>query len=244
MDPRERFSSLEEGVRAAVLGIRAQMWTALPGILVSYDAATAKAQVQPAVKSVRRKQDGSLEYMTIPVLPDVPVHFPHGGGYTLTLPLAAGDEVLLVFSARNIDGWWDQGDVQQPGDRRMHDLSDAFCIPGPMSRPKVIADISENTAQLRSDDGEMFLELDTPNNRMRMRLDDLEVILDKGEGAVTVKAPTKIVLDSPLVEVTGEIKADGEIAAKVDTDNIHLTTHVHSGVANGPSNTNDPVNGS
>lgn len=244
MDPRERFKSLEEGVRAAVLGIRAEMWTMLPGILVSYDATKATAEVQPAVKSVRRKQDGSLEYLTLPVIPDVPVQFAHGGGYTLTLPLAKGDEVMLVFSARNIDGWWDQSDVQQPLDRRMHDLSDAFCLPGPMSRPKVISDISDDTTQLRSDDGEMFLELDTPNNKMRLRLDTLEVILDKGAGAITLKAPTKVRIETPLVEVTGEIKAEGEIAAKSESDNIHLSTHIHGGVESGGSTTDDPVNGS
>ena len=68
-DLREGFASLEEGVRAAVLGVRAQMWTSLPGIIVSYDAAKNTAEVQPAVQGIRRKEDGKLEYETLPVCP-------------------------------------------------------------------------------------------------------------------------------------------------------------------------------
>jgi len=241
MDPRERFSSPQEAMRAAVLGLRAQIWTALPGILVSFDATKMTAEVQPAVKSVRRKQDGELEYVTLPVLPDVPVQFPHGGGYTLTLPIVAGDEVMLVFQARNMDGWWDQGDVQNPLDRRMHDLSDAICIPGPMSKGKVIENVSTDTAQLRADDGEITITLDTPNKVLLLKTGDVEVKLDGDADEITMKASTKIRLETPLVQITGAIEADGEIGGKVGGDNISLTTHIHSNVRNGPDESGPPV---
>ena len=244
-DLREGFASLEEGVRAAVLGVRAQMWTSLPGIIVSYDAAKNTAEVQPAVQGIRRKEDGKLEYETLPVCPDVPVCFPHGGGYTMTIPIKKGDEVELRFAARNIDGWWDQGDVQKPLDRRMHDLSDAMAFPGPMSKKKTIKNISTDKLQIRSDEDtpKLLVELDTAGKKVSIKNDGLTIVIDKNSGKITITAPTEIVLDCPLVTLTGELKAVGEITAKKNSDNIHVTTHLHSGVTSGPSQTAPPVAG-
>lgn len=226
MDPRERYSGGEEALRSALLSYQAALWTTLPGIVQSFDAEKVTAQVQPAVQGLRRNQNGQLEYLTLPVCPDVPVLFPRGGGYTLTFPVKQGDECLLVFACRNIDGWWDQGGVQRPGDRRMHDLSDAFCIVGPMSQKAKIEDISTSTTQLRSDNGALKVELATD------------------DGRITIKAPTIIRLEAPEVRVTGDLKVEGEVIGKIDGDDISLTTHVHSGVERGGGNTDDPVNGS
>jgi hypothetical protein len=54
-----------------------------------------------------------------------------GGGYFLSLPLAPGDTVELIFNERSIDKFVNSsaGTPVDPVDLRKHDLSDAIAIP-------------------------------------------------------------------------------------------------------------------
>lgn len=53
---------------------------------------------------------------------------------------------------------------------------------------------------------------------------------------IHIKSPSKIVLDAPTVEATGQVTATGDVVA----GSISLQTHVHSGVQSGSSNTGVP----
>lgn len=134
--------------------VLSQLRVALPGIIQSFDPDTVTAIVQPALKG---SYDGKS--VPLPLLVDVPVIFPRGGGCTLTFPVTAGDECLLIFGDRCIDFWWQNGGIQEPVDQRQHDLSDGFAIVGPQSQVRKISGISMSGAQLRSDDGAAFVEV-------------------------------------------------------------------------------------
>lgn len=167
MDYRERFAGDEEALRLAMLGGQTRMWTALPGIFQSFNLdgpGLITAVVQPSIMGVAQDKTGAFATQNLPVLQDVPVVFPHGGQCSLTFPLKPGDECLIVFSSRCIDAWWQLGGIQKPLEPRMHDLSDAFAIPGPYSVPKVIPNISTTAVQLRSDDGLAFIEINPTNH--------------------------------------------------------------------------------
>ena len=153
-----------EAFRLALEGNQVGIWTALPCIVVSVNLTAMTCELQPAIKSVFEDQLGAISQITLPVLPDVPICFPSAGGFTLTFPIKAGDDVLGVFSSRCIDAWWQSGGVQQAMESRMHDLSDCFAIPGPKSQPKVISAISSTTVQLRNDTGTAYLEVDAGGN--------------------------------------------------------------------------------
>lgn len=155
----ERLDSLEEGIRAALGGHQAQVWTALPAIIQSFDADAVTCVAQPSIKCQVRAPDGSMQWTALPLLLDCPVIFPRGGGCTLTFPIVEGDECLVVFASRCIDAWWSAGGVQVQSEFRMHDLSDGFALPGPFSQATKISGISTSAAQLRSDDGEAYLQL-------------------------------------------------------------------------------------
>ncbi|GAB7197671.1 hypothetical protein OS31_40010 [Dickeya oryzae] len=108
----------------------------LPGIVQSFDPDSVTCVIQPAIRGYETDTGGNQISVPLPLLVDVPVIFPRGGGCTLTFPIQPGDECLIVFADRCIDFWWQSGGMQEPVDGRMHDLSDAFCIPGPMSQAK------------------------------------------------------------------------------------------------------------
>lgn len=169
MDRRERFAEMEEMLRLAMQANRAGLWTCLPGIIQSFntdDPDNVTAVVQPSIRGVVQSPAGGYQAVDLPVLPDVPVVFPRGGGCTLTFPIKAGDECLVIFSSRCIDGWWQSGGVQLPMEPRMHDLSDGFAILGPQSNPTKISAISTDAVQLRSDDGQAFIQLNPETHQI------------------------------------------------------------------------------
>lgn len=156
----ERFDDPEAVYRTAVASALAAVWTALPGIIEAYDPSHQTATVQPAVQGQVTAPDGTVTLLSLPVITDVPIMFSSGGGVTLTFPVTKGDECLIVFASRGIDAWHALGGVQQPTAARKHNLSDAFAIVGIRSVPNTLSPAPSTTAaQLRSDDGSVFVEV-------------------------------------------------------------------------------------
>lgn len=175
---------------AALQGLQASMWTALPCIIDSFDAATQTCTARPAIQARQQAQDSSFSWITLSLLVDVPVVFPGGGGFTLTFPVQPGDEALVVFSSRCIDAWFQSGKVSPQAELRMHDPSDGFAFVGVKSAPRVIGAVSTSKTQLRSDDGATYVEVD--------------------HGHITLKAPTSVTIDTPLTTCTGKLIVNGD----------------------------------
>lgn len=60
-----------------------------------------------------------------------------------TFPLKLGDECLVLFSDREIESWFLNGDVNPEEYPRMHDLTDAVIIAGIRSLPKMISILAD-----------------------------------------------------------------------------------------------------
>lgn len=189
MDPRERYQDPEESFRAAFQGLISGVWTALPVSIISYNAAAQTVNAQVTVLFQQRQSDGSIKLIQMKPLQDCPVFFPSGGGFTMTLPLAEGDEGLAVFADRCIDGWWQNGGVQPQAELRIHNLSDGFVMAGFRSKPKVLTDVSQDSLQIRSDDGTTLIDI-APNN-------------------VTTDAPQQVTLNTPIVRIPNGIISIG-----------------------------------
>lgn len=115
--------TLEQVIDEAITSRLQNVWTALPGVVVSWSTSgTASVQPFPGVLI-----NGELQ--PLPVLTNVPVAYPAGAGGSVTYPLEAGDKVILIFSSSPLALWRDTGDEADPFDVRRHDLSDAWCIP-------------------------------------------------------------------------------------------------------------------
>lgn len=104
-----------------------QLFGMLPGKVLSYDAATQRATVQPEPGT--RDQDGnSVQH---PPIPDVPVRWPRGsGGSAITMPLTAGDRVMLISASASLDRWMQDGTADAPDEDRRGDLSDVVALAG------------------------------------------------------------------------------------------------------------------
>ncbi|NHB61255.1 phage baseplate assembly protein V [Photorhabdus sp. RW14-46] len=229
--------------------ISAGLYVSLPCIIQSFNADAVTITAQPAIRWKIRQKDGELESVSLPLLVDVPVIFPRGGGVTLTFPIRAGDECLVVFADRCIDYWWQSGGVQEPVDPRQHNLSDGFALIGPQSQQQKISNISTHTAQLRSDDGAAYIELDPNSHNV--------TIITPAKLTATANGGTEIT--SPDIILNGNVTINGNLSQgmgagggtatlqgpvtvshDVTAEGISLKNHVHSGVQSGSGKTGKP----
>ena len=156
----ERLQDELEMLRKMLDGFSSMLRVASPGIIQSFDAAKQTVTVKVALREkVLNKDTREVEDIEIHVLVDVPVVLPRSGGFSLTLPITAGDECLVVFSDCCIDAWYQSGGVQNQMDRRRHDLSDGFAIIGIGSQPKVISGYSADSAELRNEAGTVKVQV-------------------------------------------------------------------------------------
>jgi hypothetical protein len=127
---------------------------------LAFDPVKLTVSVQPAIQEVMRVK-GAATTVTLPILDDVPIKIPNGGGFCLTFPIAIGDECELSFQDMAFDLWWQNGGVnQQPGGPIFrHAIGDAMAEFGPRSQPNPIPNYSTTTAQLRSVDGTVVVDL-------------------------------------------------------------------------------------
>lgn len=211
LDRRELLDDEQEALRMAMDGRLSRLWTCLPGQVISVNLQDNTLEIQPTIQGQIQLPDGSYQYVNLPPLPDVPICFPNAGGFVLTLPIAIGDEVLVVFSARCIDAWWQSSGVGKPMESRMHDLSDAFAIPGPRSKPKAITGISSTNAQLRNESGDTFLEIAPGGN-------------------IKLTATTKVDVVAPIINLEGNVVVP--VGKTLTVAGIPFLTHRHSTSSN------------
>lgn len=121
-------------IRAQQDGLALRLRFCLPGIVTAYRAGPpASADVNLAVK----RRHGSST-VADPALNDVPVLFPGTRRFALDFGLTAGDQVLVLHGDRSLDEWVagslegagaQDPRVAEPWDPRVHDLTDAVCLP-------------------------------------------------------------------------------------------------------------------
>jgi hypothetical protein len=104
--------------------------TCMPGRVLTYNPLTQTANVVPVVRRAIAREDGSYAHEDLPVLHNVPVIFPRGGGCSFVLPIATGDHVWLMFSEAAMAQWRSTGQLANPGDVSRHDLSYPVALPG------------------------------------------------------------------------------------------------------------------
>lgn len=101
------------------------------GRIEAFDPETQSASIQVLIKQVKDLfPDGTRILQEYPVLLQCPVMMMFGGGGLLTMPIAAGDECIVLFNDMEIDNWYVNGGSQATTTYRVHDVSDGFALVG------------------------------------------------------------------------------------------------------------------
>lgn len=136
---------------ATVQAALSNLHTCMPAEVVRVLEGANKRQfvdVQPCLQRLVYDDDaGEWIYEALPMVPCVPVAYMQGGRFFVSLPLAVGDFVTLVFAERSLDHWLQVarkgGAATSPaGDAGMHTLEGAIALPcGPAPRPELLEGI-------------------------------------------------------------------------------------------------------
>lgn len=199
--------AIKTGANAALLATM----VAYPAIVKSVDTATQTISAQIAIQRI---VDG--ENQDISVLVGVPLVFPTVQGFSITMPIQSGDEVLIVFADRCIDGWIQSGGVAAQAVHRVHHISDGFAIIGVNSAPNVVSNYNATDLEIRNTDGSQKIAL-------------------KQDGNIDITAATTTINGD--LSVTGKIEAPSILA-----DGDEVTGHAHGGVSTG-GGTTSPLGG-
>lgn len=163
---QHRMSIQSAPIDLALHQFECNFWCHIPAVVVTnpqgnaFNAQKMTVSVQPTIKEVIR--NGAVPTITtLPILDDVPIKIPTGGGWSLTLPIKLGDECELSFQDMAFDMWWQNGGIQKQPDGALfrHDIGDAFAEFGVRSVPNVIPNYSTTSAQLRNDSGTVLIDL-------------------------------------------------------------------------------------
>lgn len=208
-------ATLASVIQQAVNNKLLDVHTSMPGIITAFDTATQLASVQPAIRRVFKTVDSedreTLKPTDLPILINVPVEFPSGGGFYLTFPVKVNDECVICFNERSIDNWNQDGGISDPSAFRQHSLSDAFVRVGVRSQPNKISSFSSSDVDLRNSNKGQRITLKANGD---VEIETTSAILIKGS-AITLDAP---------VTITGGVTVIGDVIA----DGIGLKTHTHT----------------
>lgn len=126
----------------------ADLHTALPARVETYDASTQMCSAQPLVKRRHVAEDGTVTTESHPVIPMVPVMFMSAGAYSITFPIAKGDTVLLIVASTSLDRWLQSGREVDPADDRHHAITDAVAYPGLRSKRDALSGVPSDAMVL------------------------------------------------------------------------------------------------
>lgn len=201
-----------------------QLNCACIGIVKAVYADNQTVDVQPVVKGQRLHSDLSVSEFVPPLLLDVPLVFFQGGNYTITVPVAVGDEVLVVFTDSDYSAWWQSGGVQNPQRLRKHNLSNAIAIAGVNSVPNAISNWSNTGVTIRTRDNSQYISVEPETITLKSATINIE-------GNLNVNGDTAITGNTTI---TGSETVTGDATI----GNISYLSHVH-GTSEG--NTTAPI---
>ena len=184
----------------------------IPARVVSYNDATNRATVKPLV--MLGTTDG--QKVSRATVANIPVFRFGGGGFFIRFPLKPGDFGWLKASDRDISLVMQRGGMEDwPNTLRQHSFSHGMFFPDTL-KEWVIDGGNADAVVIQSLDGSVCISLHAG----------------------------KVKIDAADIEITGNVQVTGNLAVTGTMLNNGVnvgSTHVHSGVDTGPSNTGGPL---
>ncbi len=160
---RQTTPTMTEILKLSIEQRLCDLYTSMPGSIVSYEKDTGLATVRPLL---RRKYKSDSDPIDLPLISNVPVCFPSMGKSRLRFPVTAGDEGEIRWQMRSIDLWLKTGGVVDPLDPRKFNISDAtFCL-GLRSQANISKLNGDETSTVLDND-KGFIEI-TPDGKFKI----------------------------------------------------------------------------
>lgn len=162
----------------------ADIETAVPGYVVSYDATTRTADVQIATRNPIDTVDGSTVNEERELIPSVPVMFPGGGGVRVTWPIDPGCAGLLVTLKYSAQAWR-QGSGAESSDARdlrKHHVSNSVFFPGWLPDATTVTGSTQPAYCIEADEvrlaDPLAVDFATNDTLIQAQLDGISIMLN------------------------------------------------------------------
>ena len=201
-DDEKKNRRMTEALNTILAEWRKGLYTAMPATIASYNPSTKRADVQPAIRTQLREGEPILK----PVLTNIPVLFPSGGGWALAFNnLPAGEPVMLLFSQRGIGHFKKSYGVENPSG-------------GVMQMDGAVAIAGFGALSIAPPDG---IALQNDNGTIKVDLSDDGCNIDiEGTGGANLKKDGSVDFANGAT-----ITTDGDFVTK---NGISLDSHVHN----------------
>jgi len=213
------IAKLAANIKQGIANRIKDLHTSMPGIIESFDPVTQTASIQPAIKRVFITREGVTETLTptnLPILINVPVSFPRGGGFSMTFPVVKGDECLITFCERAIDTWHKSGVISLPNAKRFHHLSDATATVGLSSIPNKVPSYSATATQIKKDDGSAVISLNADSSIFITSTSDITAdcanLSATASGTAEITAASSCTITAPTITLAGNVIIGGTLA--------------------------------
>ena len=153
---------------------------------------------------------------------NVPYFRIQGGANAIIIDPEIGDLGICVFASRDITKVKNTKAQSAPGSFRQNSFSDGLYIGGVLNGlPAQYVQFSATGIRIHSP--------------TKIKLDAPDILLSAT--TIEINASASVTMTTPIFQLNGEMNATGDIVGQ----GTSLHTHVHGGIAPGPSNTGQPV---
>ncbi len=231
-------------IRQGITNYMKDMHTCLPGRIIEFNPETQTAKVQLLIKRIFKNDI----IRDLPQLINVVVWQLKAGDFTITFPIKPGNECLVLFSERSLDSWFKTGQAKAPTNTRMHSLSDAICLVGMSSEPNVITEYDPDNLQIRNAEKDQVFTL-FANKDVNITTGTVTFDMLNENEEVKVTAPSKVTIDSPESEFTGNVtiagtttmQSNASVDGNIDITGVSSASDHNSGGISGKTHTH-PIN--
>lgn len=223
INDEQKIDNLKDMLTFAMTQFIKGLWLGCPGIIETYNPNTKRAQVRPALRMVMTDNSENQH----PIINNVPVMFPSGGGFTFIIPLKKGDPVWLDFSQRGMTEFKLSYEEATPDKTGLFSIKD--CVIRAGFGAGEITPATVNGASLQTEDG--------ANN---IYVEDGKINIETS-GTVHVTAQSAII-NADTTTFNSNVNINGDLATSGThtLDGVVVNGHDHSGVVTGGDNT-DPM---
>jgi Phage protein Gp138 N-terminal domain len=202
---------------------------ALPCIVASFDSIKQTVSVKPALTEIGYVSGLRTTQWKNLILVDIPIVLPGSDEYAMTFPIIPGNECLVLFADVAIDSWFQSSGQNNQIEERRHSLSDGFALFRPRSLPNVLPNYSTTSAQLRTRDGTVVVDIAA--HQITVTAPTVQV----SATTATVNASGTATVAGATVNVTGSTTVNVSGANTTHVDGKSFLLHTHSGVVTGGS---------
>ena len=240
--------NLSELIKRTMIQTMRQLRVSMPCEVVRYNSKRQMVEV----RIVQPEIDLAGNNIPMPVITNIPVSFVRCGNSHITHPINKGDTGFIIFADRDISSWVETNNKSVVDSARTHSMQDSYFVPGIVgggnnANPNDVEIKYNNTTIHLRKNGDV--DINTPS---KVNVNASNVIINSettNNGNVQING--NLIVSQMLTTGgftslgtsgggTAQFTGSINVADEVTASGINLSTHTHSGVQSGGSNTGQP----